>query len=77
MCKSPVGGPLITGALIGEPGGVCFPGLLRVREKYIWVPYLDPESRGTEGLLLRPRCIGLGECPYPHFCSILFYAGTY
>ena len=27
---------------------------------------------GTEGLLLRPRCIGLGEGPYPHFCSILF-----
>ena len=28
---------LITGALIGEPGGVCLPGLLRVKDKYIWV----------------------------------------
>jgi hypothetical protein len=29
---------LITGALIGEPGGVRSPELLRVKEKYIWVP---------------------------------------
>ena len=28
----------------------------------------------TEGLLIRPGCIGLGEGPYPHFCSILFYS---
>jgi len=35
---------LITGALIGEPGGVCLPGLLGVKEKHIWVPQLDPEA---------------------------------
>ena len=29
---------LITGALIGEPGGVSLQGLLRVKEKYSWVP---------------------------------------
>jgi len=29
---------LIKGALIGETGGVLSPGLLRVKEKYIWVP---------------------------------------
>ena len=29
---------LITGAPIGEPGGVCLPGLMKVKEKYIWVP---------------------------------------
>jgi len=28
---------LITGALIGETGGVRSPGLLRVKEKCIWV----------------------------------------
>jgi hypothetical protein len=29
------------GALLGNLEGVCLPGLLR--EKYIWVPFLDPE----------------------------------
>ena len=29
---------LITGALIGEPAGVCLAGLLRVKENYIWIP---------------------------------------
>ena len=29
---------LITGALIGEPGGFHLPGLLTVKGKYIWIP---------------------------------------
>jgi hypothetical protein len=31
------------GTLLGNPGG-GLPGLLREREKYIWVPFLDVEA---------------------------------
>jgi hypothetical protein len=33
---------LSIGALLKNLEGVCLPGLLR--EKYIWVPFLDPEA---------------------------------
>jgi len=33
---------LFIGALLGNLEGVCFPGLLR--EKYIWVIFLDLEA---------------------------------
>ena len=33
---------LSIGALLENLEGVCLPGLLR--EKYIWVPFLDPEA---------------------------------
>jgi hypothetical protein len=33
---------LSLGALLGNLEGVRFPGLLR--EKYVWVPVLDPEA---------------------------------
>jgi len=32
--------PLSIGALFGTLEGLCLPGLLR--EKYTWVPFLDP-----------------------------------
>jgi len=32
------------GALLGKLEGVHFPGFLREKEKYIWVPFLDPED---------------------------------
>ena len=32
-----IGGP------VGEPGGGSFAGTFESNEKYIWVPFLDPE----------------------------------
>jgi hypothetical protein len=29
---------------LGEPGGGSFTGTFERREKYIWVPFLDPED---------------------------------
>jgi hypothetical protein len=34
---------LSIGALLGNKKGVRLPGI--VKEKYIWVPYLDPEVK--------------------------------
>jgi len=31
------------------------------------------QNRGHKGSVLRPRCIGPGEGPYPNYDSILFY----
>jgi hypothetical protein len=28
----------------GEPGGGSFAGTFEIKEKYIWVPFLDPEA---------------------------------
>jgi hypothetical protein len=35
---------LSTGALLGNLEGVRLQGILREKEKYIWVPSLDPEA---------------------------------
>ena len=35
---------LITGALIGEPGGVCLPGLLRVKKKVYLGSLIGPRG---------------------------------
>jgi len=35
---------LSIGALSGNLEGVHSPGLLREKKKYIWVPFLDPET---------------------------------
>jgi hypothetical protein len=35
---------LFIGALFGEPGGVSFAGTFEREEKYIWVPFIDPEA---------------------------------
>jgi len=40
------------GALLGNLEGVLLPGLLREKEKYIWVPFLDPKA--IKILSLRP-----------------------
>jgi hypothetical protein len=37
-----MGLPLHKGS-VGEPGGVSFAGTFESNEKYIWVPFLDPE----------------------------------
>ena len=37
-----MGLPLHRG-LVGEPGGGSFAGTFERKEKYIWVPFLDPE----------------------------------
>jgi len=29
---------------VGEPGGGLFAGTSKRKEKYIWVPFLDPEA---------------------------------
>jgi len=29
---------------VGEPGGGSFAGVLRKKEKYIWIPFLDLEA---------------------------------
>jgi hypothetical protein len=29
---------------VGEPGGGSFAGTFERKEKYIWVPFLDPEA---------------------------------
>jgi len=52
---------LSIGALLGNLEGVRLPGL--VREKYIWVPFLDPEAikilslggGGKSGTLVKER----------------------
>jgi len=51
---------LSIGALLGYLEGVCLPGLLREKKKYIWVPFLDPEaikilSPGHLELLVKER----------------------
>jgi hypothetical protein len=38
-----MGLPLHRG-LVGEPGGGSFAGTFERKEKYIWVPFLDPEA---------------------------------
>ena len=35
---------LSIGALLGNLEGVCLLGFLRNKNKYIWVPFLDPED---------------------------------
>jgi hypothetical protein len=35
---------LSIGALLGNLEGVCLPGFLKKKKKYIWVPFLDPED---------------------------------
>jgi len=35
---------LSIGTLLGNMDGVHLSGLLREKEKYIWVPFLDPED---------------------------------
>ena len=45
--KSPVNGPLslfLHRGHIGEPGGGSFAGTFERKEKYIWVPFLEPEA---------------------------------
>ena len=37
-----MGLPLYRGP-VGEPGGGSFAGTFERKEKYIWVPFLDPE----------------------------------
>jgi hypothetical protein len=42
--KCPVSGPLsLCRGPFGEPGGGSFAGAFERKEKYIWVPFLDPE----------------------------------
>jgi hypothetical protein len=43
--KCPVNGPLslsLHRGPVGEPGGGTFTGTFERKEKYIWVPFLDP-----------------------------------
>ena len=35
------------------------------------------QNRGHRGPVLRPRCIGSGEGPYPIYHSILLFCGGY
>jgi hypothetical protein len=37
---------------VGEPGGGSFAGTFERKEKYIWVPFLDPEVWGPSGTLV-------------------------
>jgi hypothetical protein len=48
---------------VGEPGGYSFAGTFERKEKYIWVPFLDPEvikilSRSEALALLGHTCLG-------------------
>jgi hypothetical protein len=36
--------PLSIGVLLGYLEGVCLPGLLKEKKKYIWVPFLVLEA---------------------------------
>jgi len=38
-----------------------------------WGSYNLVQNRGHRRPVLRPRCMGLGEVPYPTFHSILFF----
>ena len=51
---------LSPGALLGAPGGGSFAGTFERKEKYIWVPFLDPEaikilSLGPSGTLVKEQ----------------------
>jgi len=45
---------------VGEPGGGSFSGTFERKEKYMWVPFLDPEaikilSLGRSGTLVKEQ----------------------